>query len=359
MIDFVLSCIVGSLSFGVQDMPHEITIREDGFAEAAFSMTPAWHGLGVVFDHPMTSKECLTAAGLDWQVIQQPVFYQKDDEYISIPGHLVNLRSDNQFVLGMVSDHYKVVNNVEAFEFLDSLVEGHEMQYESAFSLYGGRRVVLLAKMPGYKSITKGDDILPYILLSLSHDGTEGIRFGPCATRVVCANTHAIALSETDGGGKRRVQELSIRHSGDIKSKLQRARDILAIASREFSQYAEIGQALAQRRLTREEWEEFLNIMCPIPSEFDPDYTERRVNALLETRESITSSYFGSLNQTAPETAWAAYCAVVEHIDHLPRRGGTQQAKAEARFNVALYGTGRDQKQRAWEAACRFAGIAC
>ena len=341
-------------------MAHEITIRADGFAEAAFSMTPAWHGLGKVFDHPMTSKECLTAAGLDWKVIQKPVYtYSETDQtYQPIEGFLVNAREDNNLVLGMVSNNYKVVQNVEAFEFMDQLVDNHEMLYESAFSLYGGRKVVILARMPGYKEAVKGDALLPYILLSLSHDGTEGIRFGPCVTRVVCANTHAMALGEEDYPGQRRVKELSIRHTGDIKTKLQRARDILAVVSQQFSRYAEISQELARKRLTREEWQQFLDILCPMISPYDPDYTERRAEALRETRDLIGRAYFGPRNQTAPETAWAAYCAVTEYVDHLPRRGATPQARAEARFNVALYGIGRDQKQRAWETACRFAGIA-
>jgi len=44
-------------------MAHEITVREDGFAEAAFAMEPAWHGLGTVFGHAMNSAEALSAAG--------------------------------------------------------------------------------------------------------------------------------------------------------------------------------------------------------------------------------------------------------------------------------------------------------
>ena len=54
-------------------------------------------------------------------------------------------------------------------------------------------------------------------------------------------------------------------------------------------------------------------------------------------------------------TAWAAFNAVTEHIDHLPRRGATPERKAEARFNVCLYGPGRDMKERAFQAAYRFA----
>ena len=341
-------------------MPHGITVRSDGFAEAAFALTPAWHGLGVVFDHPMTSAECLKAAGLDWKIIQKPIYIwnEKANAYDLISGQLANAREDNGLVLGLVSKNYRVVQNTEAFSFLDALVENHEMLYESAFSLYGGKKVVILAKMPGYKEITKDDPVLPYILMSLSHDGTESIKFGPCATRVVCANTHAIALSEADNSGRKFVKELSIRHTGNIETKLQQARDILAVANNQFAQYAEIGSILAQRRLTREEWIQFLDIMCPIPSPLDPDYTPRRAEAISETRRSIEAAYFGKLSQTAPETAWAAYSAVVQHIDHLPRRGASWREKAEARFNVALYGAGRDQKQRAWITACRFAGLA-
>ncbi len=354
-------------------MSHELTIREDGFVEAAYSLQPAWHGLGTVFDHVMSSAEALTAAGLDWQVKQDEVYrYDKmflknkeewstgtkvepvlggTNEYVQIPGYLLNVRRDNDLVLGMVSDQYKLVQNGEAFGFLDALVEGHEMRYESAFSLYGGRRVVMLAKMPGHREVVPGDPLLPYVLMSLSHDGTGAIKFGPTAVRVVCANTYALA----ERGHT--LKELAVRHTGDIKSKLQAARDILGMADRQFAQYAEIGQVLAQRRLTREEWRHYLDMMCPELDPLDPDYTDRRAEAITETRHAIALCYRNERQDTAPETAWAAFNAVGEHIDHLPRRGASGERRAEARFSVCLYGVGRNMKQRALEAACKMAGV--
>jgi len=338
-------------------MAHEITIREDGFAEAAFSLEPAWHRLGTVFDHVMTGAEGLAAAGLDWPVVQEEVYRcTKREEgfvpqYGEVEGFRLNVRGDNNLVLGMVTDAYKVVQNVEAFQFLDALVENHEMLYESAFSLNGGRKVVLLAKMPGVREVAPGDHLLPYILLSLSHDGSEGIRFGPTSVRVVCANTYRLA--DAQGG----IKELSIRHTGNIKDKLQRARNILSISSQQFAQYAEICQKLAQRRLAFDEWWAYLGIMCPELDRRDPDFTERRAAAIAKTRQAIINCYYNQRQGLAPESAWAAYNAISEHIDHLPRRGATRQRKAECRFNVCLYGIGRDMKQRALETACRFTGI--
>ena len=344
-------------------MAHEITIREDGFAEAAFALRPAWHGLGQVFDRAMLGEEALIGAGLNVRVIQSPVFRQHRrwnelsaihiTDYEQITGYQFNTREDTGAVLGLVTDAYKVVQNIEAFQFLDALVENHEMRYESAFSLRGGRKVVLLARLPGADRIVEGDHVLRYVLLSLSHDGTEAIRFGPCAVRVVCANTYAIAL------GEGYTHELSIRHTGNVMEKLAQARNILTVASERFAQYAEHSQALARARLDACDWEEYLDIMCPVPSHHDPDWTQKREDRITVTRLGIRTAY-SNARQSLPgikDTCWAAYNAVAEHIDHLPRRGATPRARVEARFNVALYGAGRDAKERAFQTACRFAGI--
>jgi phage/plasmid-like protein (TIGR03299 family) len=348
-------------------MSHEITVREDGFAEAAFSLQPAWHGLGTVFDHAMDSKEALSAAGLDWRVVSRPMAVGKpgvidtpDGEiekivFNEVPNLLANVREDNDEFLGVVTDRYQIVNNTEAFEFLDALVENHDMRYESAFSLSGGKKVVLLGQLPKVDEIAEGDSSLRYVLMSLSHDGTGAIRFGPTAVRVVCANTYALAVKDKTG-----VKELSIRHTGNIGEKLNQARKILGIAREQFEEHSERSRQLVKYRLSADEWSEYLDLMCPSLDARDPDYTERRAKKIADTRAAIRSNYRNE-RQTVDgigESAWAAYNAVSEHIDHLPRRGATQERKAEARFNVTLYGPGRDMKQRAFEAACRFANLA-
>ena len=341
-------------------MSHEITIRDDGFAEAAYNMTPAWHGLGKVYDEPMTSLEALEGAGLDWAVEQKDVFQKHEVDpsqslitswHEQVPGFQLNLRSDTGALLGMVSEHYKVVQNTEAFQFLDQLVEDHQMMYESAFSLRGGKKVVLLAKMPGARVVVEGDHLLDYVVLSLGHDGTEAVLFGPTSVRVVCANTYAMALYEGHTRG------LSIRHSGNIKEKLSQARGILSLANKQFARYAEIGKTLAQRRLSKEEWTIYLDLLCPELDPLDPNHTDRRAEKVIDTRHNISVAFRNERQDTAPESAWVAFQAVAEVVDHLPRKGRGVLAKAEARFNTCLSGVGQDLKERAFQAACNVAGI--
>ena len=334
-------------------MSDEITIREDGFAEASYAKEPAWHGLGQVYDHPMTSREALEGAGLDWKIKQPPLYYGSGPmQFEELANYRVNLRSDTKLPLGIVSDHYKLVQNTEAFEFLDALVEEEQMLYESAFSLGGGKQVVMVAQMPGIFQVVQDDPLINYIMLSMSHDGTQGIQFGPTSVRVVCSNTHQLAIQER--GSK--IKKLSISHKGDIKEKLNKARVLLTQAKEQLGTYNQSAAKLAQQKLSQNDWNKFLDIMCPELDPMDPDFTKRRAQNLFDTREAITRCYHNDLQQTAPNTAWAAFNAVTEHIDHLPRRGSGRR-QAEARFNVTFYGVGRDMKQRAYELACKMADI--
>lgn len=349
-------------------MAHNITVRPDGVAEAAFAEVPAWHGLGTVLDHPMTSVEALRAAHLDWTVSKKPLHVVFDDGHSRlVDGKVALVRDDTKDVLGVASDKYCIVNNVEAFQFLDGLVEEGSMTYEAAFSLGGGKRVVLLARMPGQDEITPSDVCLRYILLSTSHDGTSSIWFGPTSVRVVCANTFMLAIGEktveaiSSSEFDYLKKEFSISHRGDIEAKLEKARGIIKAVNAKFDEYTEQARELAKVRWTDAQFRQFLDIMCPEISLVDPDYTPRRAKAIERTRNDITELYYQhewQADVSIRQTAWAAVNAVVQHIDYLPRRGATPQAKAEARFNMVLYGPGRDMKQRAFVAAQRISQLA-
>ena len=354
-------------------MAHEITVRENGVAEAAFALTPAWHGLGTVVDHAMSAEEALELAHLNWDVVARPIAYQPIDLGVEdveladgyVPpvyprpkptwkewqGNVMNVRSDNGFELGVVRSSYQIVQNREAIAFMDALVGEGMIRFESAFSLSGGKRVVITAKLPEVDEIVEGDLSERYMLIGLSHDATSAVKFGTTATRVVCANTYAVALGE---GG---VRELSIYHKGDINDQLDRAREILLQANEKFDDYASSARELAGHSMTGEEWAVFLDVMCPVPTKVDPEWTQYREDQILATRGAIAENYRADRRQLMDGvrgTAWAAFNAVTQHIDHLPRMGATPQRKAEARFNVTQYGPGRDQKERAFQALRRI-----
>jgi phage/plasmid-like protein (TIGR03299 family) len=295
----------------------------------------------------------LAAANLDWEVEQRPVFYESATSDLQTTDYRANVRADNGFLLGIVSGQYRVLQNREAFDFLDKLWQDEVLQYEAAFSLRGGKRVCILGRLPKSDEIVDGDEMLRYVLLSTAHDGTGGVQIGPTAVRVVCANTYALAV----GASGSKIRSLSIRHSANLDNKLRDARRLLGIANGAFDRHTDECRKLAAQPITLEQWRDYLDDVCPIPLRTDPAWTQRRENAVVETRTAITAIY-----NTAPQlegvrgTYWGAYNAISQHVDHLPRKGTDSRGRSEARFCVTQEGTGRDIKAYAFSRALAAVG---
>ena len=146
-----------------------------------------WHGLGTIVAEAPTSQNALQLAGLDWKVIQSPVY----STYGVIEGFKANIRDKDGAILGVVSDRYKVIQNKEAFAFTDALL-GAGVRFETAGSLQGGKKIWLLARLPR-EYIIAGERISPYLVFSNTHDGSGAVRVAITPIRVVCNNTLNLA----------------------------------------------------------------------------------------------------------------------------------------------------------------------
>ena len=155
-----------------------------------------WHGLGTRVMEAPASSEALKLAGLDWKVLQEPVYTENGE---LIRGYKANVRDTDRKVLGVVTDRYKVVQNQDAFAFTDALL-GQGVRYETAGSLMGGKKVWLLAHMPR-EYIISGERISPYLVFSNTHDGSGAVKVAVTPIRVVCSNTLNLALRQRKGAG--------------------------------------------------------------------------------------------------------------------------------------------------------------
>lgn len=203
----------------------------------------AWHRLGQVFDGPMTVVEALQLSHADYKVelfpilAMTPSFSDKftqgtvvteemQDNMLDsiIDGKKVTVRMDTMKPLGVVSDSYGIVQNSDAFKFLDTLLTGkltdsdHTPIIETAGVLGHGERVFITAKFPEQIILdNKTDDRVDmYVVFTTSHDGTGAVNCMVTPTRVVCNNTLNYALDHNAG-------KISLRHSSGIMSRLDLA----------------------------------------------------------------------------------------------------------------------------------------
>ncbi|MDR0475227.1 MAG: DUF945 domain-containing protein, partial [Treponema sp.] len=121
-----------------------------------------WHGIGAALDGVLSSGEAIREARLEWIVQQTPV-YAAGNWAEPIPGYLANVRGDTREVLGIVSERYKVAKNKDVFAFTDDLIGNGSVKctYETAGSLFNGRRVFMLVNMPKGRLVE--DEYQPYL----------------------------------------------------------------------------------------------------------------------------------------------------------------------------------------------------
>ena len=235
-----------------------------------------WHGLGTKVMEAPKSKEALKIAGLDWKVVQEPVFTETKEK---IEGYRVNVRDTDRKVLGVVTDRYKVIQNEEAFAFTDALL-GEGVRYETAGSLQGGKKVWLLAHLP-QEYIISGERISPYLVFSNTHDGSGAVRVALTPIRVVCNNTLNLALSTAK-------RSWSMVHTGNIQEKMEEAKNTLFMAEKYMDQLGKEFDNLRRIQLTDQKVKEYIEILLPM----EGDMTPLQRKNIFRLREDMQARYF-------------------------------------------------------------------
>ena len=236
-----------------------------------------WHGLGTMVAEAPDSAAALRLAGLDWNVIQKGIMTVDGSDTIS--GFKANVRDRDGSVLGIVTDRYKVVQNVEAFSFTDALL-GEGVRYETAGSLQGGRRTWVLARLPR-QYIINGEEISPYFVFMNAHDGSGAIKAAMTPIRVVCQNTLNLALSTAK-------RSWSFNHTGDISGKLDEARDTLLYAGLYMAELGKTFGKLGQIKLSDGKVTEFISALIP---DVDGGTPQQRRN-ICRMQEDLRARYY-------------------------------------------------------------------
>ncbi|GHV55741.1 hypothetical protein AGMMS49579_19250 [Spirochaetia bacterium] len=285
-------------------MAHEI--MENDFMFSGRGVVP-WHGLGAVLDGVLTSKDAIKAAKLEWTVNQTPVFSSSNFAQ-EIPGFKANVRSDTKEVLGIVSDRYCVAQNKDVFAFADELIGNGKVKctYETAGSLWNGRRVFMLVNMP--KGRIMGDEYQPYLCLSNAHDGSACLQVFLTGIRVICNNTLQAALNTA-------TRKISIRHLSMMAQRQDEALRTMGAASKYFHDLEAFASSLAGKKVNIGK---VLDKLYPDSR----DMTERQTKANKEVKELIKTIFKQKDDlQNFRGSAWGAYQALADYRSNAePRR---------------------------------------
>ena len=235
-----------------------------------------WHGLGTMVAEAPNSKDALRLAGLNWKVLQEPVYTENEE---LIQGYKANVRDTARKVLGVVTDRYKVIQNEEAFAFTDTLL-GEGVRYETAGSLQEGRRVWMLARLPR-EFIIGGERISPYMVFSNTHDGSRAVKTALTPIRVVCNNTLNLALRTAK-------RSWSMIHTGDISGKIEEDKNTLLLADEYMTALGQEFEDLRKIKLSEKQVLDYIKILLPM----EENYSLLQKRGVEKLRADMKMRYF-------------------------------------------------------------------
>lgn len=292
-----------------------------------------WHGLGQEVVAEAGIKEAMFKGGLNWEVNKLPIFLEDGTE---VKERKATVRNIDNKVLGIVSNKYEPLQNVEAFNFFSPLLEAGLITLETAGSLQGGKKVWVLAKIneDSDLEIVPNDIVRKYMMLSTSHDGTTSVSYGFTPIRVVCANTLSAAQASHHS------KLLKTRHSKNMRANLEEGRELINLANQDFNSSAALYKAMAKKQINGGELYRYILDSLGHEGKGIQDISTRMVNI---TEEIAYLAHYGKGNQdkNVQGTVWGAYNGVTEYLSY--HAGKTQ----DSRLNSLWFGQAKTINARA------------
>jgi phage/plasmid-like protein (TIGR03299 family) len=298
-------------------MAHELEVLSDGSASFFSAKKVPWHRLGTVTDGALTAAEAIKAARMDWEVRLVPTYARDDVTGAWILDeanrHVVRDNPDPgditlPILLGVVGRTYRPIQNVEAFTFLDTLVDEAGAYYETAGVLQNGQRIFVTMKMPdGIRLTCDGVEDLTevYLLCTTSHDGSFSFTVAIVPLRVVCMNTLRIALAK--------ARSLwAVKHTQGAAGKIAEARQALGLTFTYMGEWEALANQMASKVISDPDWQSVLDAMWPTDSD------SKRANTINGDRQDqVKSIYANSPSMLGWKgTQWGALNAITEWLDH-------------------------------------------
>jgi phage/plasmid-like protein (TIGR03299 family) len=289
----------------------------------------------------MTAKEALNAGGLAWAVESRNLgnigFPEKNGLY----------RSTDGAGLGIVGNRYQIIQNEQAFAFADNLVDDGQAKYETAGSLWGGKRVFLSMELNHLDIRVPGDDsdVKMFLMITNNHDGGGAADAVVTPIRSVCQNTVNAAIASAKS-------RFRIRHTGNIEQKLLAARDALGISFKYAEEFEKLAARMALKKVTDAQVLEILrNAVFPVDAEAVSEEVLSDHASTLAFENYLTSPTMDSIRGNA----WGAYNGIAEFIDYgAIYRGGKSNPVAQVRANSLLWGVGAGRKAAAQKALIKL-----
>jgi phage/plasmid-like protein (TIGR03299 family) len=290
----------------------------------------AWTRGGVAVNAGSASQAAIEA-GLNWDVMLAPLQayvknsvndYESVTDYYEVPKKQGVLRLDGDGfnrIIGVVGDKYKIVQNMEVFSALDSLVDSGQARYTAAGEYNDGANIWMIMELPTGVQVA-GDPHAAHLLVQSSHDGSCAVRIRPIIERIFCANQ----INRLITGKRTNDYTYVMKHTSNSTLSPSEIGNIIQLSYDAINEYEEVANALINRRVNSMQARNIFQKVWALPSEVeDAPYhllsqgQKRQQSIAYAGRDKAWQIYSESETQeNIRGTAFGVWQAVVEYADH-------------------------------------------
>lgn len=279
----------------------------------------AWYETqGVTLDNVTSLDVALKLSGLDFEVEKKPVYFNSTfgmtneagknlpPKFTKVEGQFTTVRTDTMQPFGIVTDAYEILQNRDAFDFLDSLVvEGAKFETAGFFKKNGAASYITMSTEP---MTILGDEFDPFMMISNGHDGGSAVKVYLTAIRAVCRNTAVLAL-------KKASNLVTVQHSKKMYDKLLVAKEVLLSNTKYMEELKIVAEKLAVKPFSEEAFEALVRKLYPIEEEKSEIIQIRNLAQI----EHLLKAYKQDDLQNFNGTAWKVLQAVSDAESHALR----------------------------------------
>lgn len=264
-----------------------------------------WDNLGYDVSAYNKTSEALEAAGMNWEVVTRPVFFEDlDGSGKVITDKLAVVRKDTGEFLSEISARKNVINNTDAFNFIDKLT--NETGGKLTKLGFRDNASYGIVELPEEKIVDDG--VAPYMIIKNSFDGGTPLTVFMSPYRLACLNQVADAASKSKRLFKSDFYiEDEHRQEAVIFSILNIKKDRMAHLNSEAS-------AMVNAKVSEADFYRIVNQLYPTDDELT--LSQNKIAENNYYKEAIHEAYNQEDLANFRGTAWGVFNAFSDFVSH-------------------------------------------
>lgn len=279
----------------------------------------SWRNIGTEVNGNSV-QEIILQAGLDYEVVKEPIYTGAGE---MVPDSFVTRVKDEPVFFGTVGSRYEVIQNAEAFSFIDNMVN-NGLVFEKAGQTASGM-VYIIASLENFNIF--GDAMKPYIIFQNSHDGSIPMKAALTTLRLVCENQFSVAFKDA-------ANTVKIRHTFSANARMHEAEKVMQEAILHNNKMSELANELNSIKLNAITANKIAVELFPYKENDSKVKVERAENARAEMLKILR--YDDDL-ANHKNTGWGMLNAYSDYMTHAKPSRATKNWE-EARFMKLVNG---------------------